>query len=143
DVYERPADEFVARFIGSPGMNILIGVADAGRGKRGGGGAVVRCGSLTLPVALAYEGEIHLGLRPEHVTVCGLGQGEGDARGGKAASKCTAARRRSCTPPRARSARGQWPPCAGGRPAACCGGTERRWPRSGTRTAGRWWGRWR
>ena len=79
DVYERPADEFVARFIGSPGMNILIGVADAGRGKRGGGGAVVRCGSLTLPVALAYEGEIHLGLRPEHVTVCGLGQGEGDA----------------------------------------------------------------
>jgi len=79
DVYERPADEFVARFIGSPGMNILIGVADSGRGKRGGGGAVVRCGSLTLPLALAYEGEIHLGVRPEHVTVCGLGQGEGDA----------------------------------------------------------------
>src|SRR6266480_3973865 len=79
EVYQRPADVFVARFIGSPGMNILIGVADAGRGKRGGGGAVVRCGSLTLPVALAYEGEIHLGLRPEHVTVCGLGQGEGDA----------------------------------------------------------------
>ena len=78
DVYERPADEFVARFIGSPGMNILIGVADSGRGKRGGG-AVVRCGSLTLPLALAYEGEIHLGVRPEHVTVCGLGQGEGDA----------------------------------------------------------------
>ncbi len=78
EVYERPADEFVARFIGSPGMNILIGVADSGRGKRGGG-AVVRCGSLTLPLALAYEGEIHLGVRPEHVTVCGLGQGEGDA----------------------------------------------------------------
>ena len=78
EVYEQPADEFVARFIGSPGMNILIGVADSGRGKRGGG-AVVRCGSLTLPLALAYEGEIHLGVRPEHVTVCGLGQGEGDA----------------------------------------------------------------
>ena len=78
DVYERPADEFVARFIGRPGMNILVGVADSGRGKRNGG-AVVRCGSLTLPIALAYEGQIHLGVRPEHVTVCALDQGEGNA----------------------------------------------------------------
>ena len=78
DVYERPADEFVARFIGSPGMNILLGVADSGRGKRTGG-AVLRCGSLTVPIALAYEGELHLGVRPEHVTVCGLGEGIGDA----------------------------------------------------------------
>src|SRR5213083_1908837 len=51
EVYERPADEFVARFIGSPGMNILIGVADAGRGKRGGGGAGVRGGGLRVPLA--------------------------------------------------------------------------------------------
>jgi len=78
DVYERPADEFVARFIGRPGMNILVGVADSGRGKRDGG-AVVRCGSLTVPIALAYEGQIHLGVRPEHVTVCALDQGEGNA----------------------------------------------------------------
>jgi len=59
-------------------MNILLGVADSGRGKRTGG-AVLRCGSLTVPIALAYEGELHLGVRPEHVTVCGLGEGVGDA----------------------------------------------------------------
>src|SRR5205814_68435 len=78
DLLDRPADEFVARFIGRPGMNSLVGVADSGRGKRNGG-AVVRCGSLTLPIALAYEGQIHLGVRPEHVTVCALDQGEGNA----------------------------------------------------------------
>ncbi|OLC70984.1 MAG: hypothetical protein AUH78_19485 [Gemmatimonadetes bacterium 13_1_40CM_4_69_8] len=76
DVYQRPADVFVARFIGSPGMNVLTG---RGRGMREGGG-VVDCGSLSVPVALEhYEGEIHLGVRPEHVSLCGEDQGVGNA----------------------------------------------------------------
>ena len=75
-VYQRPADVFVARFIGSPGMNVLPG---RGRGM-GEGGGVVDCGSLSVPVALEhYEGEIHLGVRPEHVTLCGADQGMGNA----------------------------------------------------------------
>src|SRR5437879_11714434 len=76
DVYQRPADVFVARFIGSPGMNVLPG---HGRGM-GEGGGVVDCGTLSVPVALEhYEGEIHLGVRPEHVTLCGADQGMGNA----------------------------------------------------------------
>ena len=75
-VYQRPADVFVARFIGSPGMNVLSG---RGRGM-GEGGGVVDCGTLSVPVALEhYEGEIHLGVRPEHVTLCGADQGMGNA----------------------------------------------------------------
>jgi ABC-type sugar transport system ATPase subunit len=76
EVYQRPADVFVARFIGSPGMNVVPG---RGRGMREGGG-VVECGSLSVPVALEhYEGEIHLGVRPEHVALCGEDQGVGNA----------------------------------------------------------------
>jgi len=76
EVYQRPADVFVARFIGSPGMNVLAG---RGRGMREGGG-VVDCGSLSVPVALEhYEGEIHFGVRPEYVSLCGEDQGMGNA----------------------------------------------------------------
>src|SRR5947199_334216 len=76
EVYQRPADVFVARFIGSPGMNVLAG---RGTGMREGGG-VVDCGSLSVPVALEhYEGEIHLGVRPEHVSLCAEDQGLGNA----------------------------------------------------------------
>jgi multiple sugar transport system ATP-binding protein len=80
-VYERPADEFVARFLGRPGMNILAGTAEGGggRGKRETK-SVVRCGPLTIPVGLAYAGQIRLGVRPEHVAVCGADQGVGNAR---------------------------------------------------------------
>src|SRR5438046_10591686 len=78
EVYQRPADVFVARFMGSPGMNVLAG---RGRGM-GEGGGVVDCGSLTVPVALEhYEGEIHLGVRPEHGSLWGGDQGVGNGDG--------------------------------------------------------------
>jgi len=76
DVYERPADIFVARLVGSPGMNVLEG---RGRG-RGDEGRVVEAGSLVVPVALAeYEGQLFLGVRPEHVGLCAVDQGVGNA----------------------------------------------------------------
>src|SRR5438552_2308438 len=63
-VYQRPADVFVARLIGSPGMNVLPG---HGRGM-GEGGGVVDCGTLSVPVAPERsEGEINAGGRPERV----------------------------------------------------------------------------
>src|SRR5207245_9953519 len=65
EVYGRPADVFVARFVGSPGMNILAG---RGRGTRepGGKGGLVDVGVWSMPVALArYEGDIPPGRRPE------------------------------------------------------------------------------
>src|SRR6266566_2005674 len=73
-----PADVFVARFIGNPGMNVLKG-RGRGTGRRGGGG-VVDCGAWSIAVPLEhYEGEIHLGVRPEHVRVCAPDQGTATA----------------------------------------------------------------
>ncbi|MDZ7908599.1 MAG: sn-glycerol-3-phosphate ABC transporter ATP-binding protein UgpC [Gemmobacter sp.] len=51
DLYHRPANLFVAQFIGSPAMNILAGDIVHGR-----------------PV-IAPAGPLHLGLRPEHLVL--------------------------------------------------------------------------
>jgi len=75
EVYERPADVFVARFMGSPGMNVL-----QGRGRGTEAGRVIEVGSLVVPVELStYEGELQLGIRPEHVGLCAAGKGVGNA----------------------------------------------------------------
>ena len=59
EVYQRPATTFVAGFIGSPPMNLLRGRAD---------GASFTAGAQTLPLpqAAPRDGELMLGLRPEH-----------------------------------------------------------------------------
>lgn len=76
ELYGRPADVFVARFMGSPGMNILKGT---GRGTRGGEG-LVDVGVWSVRVSLEhYEGEIYLGVRPEHVGLVAPDHGLGAA----------------------------------------------------------------
>ena len=64
DLYDRPANTFVASFIGSPAMNMLPGVAEAG-GVRVTGGAL-----LPVPpgLKLAAGREVIYGIRPEHLT---------------------------------------------------------------------------
>lgn len=75
EVYERPADVFVARLVGSPGMNVL-----AGRVRLERSGKTIEAGSLAVPIELAtYEGELQLGIRPEHVGLCAPNQGVGHA----------------------------------------------------------------
>ncbi len=66
ELYERPANLFVAQFIGSPKMNILPCRTEPGKysleGGRGG----------------AYEGDHdaeHLGIRPEHLEIAAPGEG--------------------------------------------------------------------
>jgi sn-glycerol 3-phosphate transport system ATP-binding protein len=59
EVYQRPATTFVAGFIGSPPMNLLHGQA-AGDVFTSGGQA------LKLPMRSPRDGEMILGLRPEH-----------------------------------------------------------------------------
>ena len=71
DLYDRPANLFVAGFIGSPGMNLIRGkisaigplafIADGG-------------GELPLPAGAALErgAEVIYGIRPEHLAI---GQG--------------------------------------------------------------------
>src|SRR5919112_8122 len=62
DLYDRPANLFVAGFIGSPAMNFLKGHLQGGRFLTGNG--------ITLPVAhapAASDGQpIIYGIRPEH-----------------------------------------------------------------------------
>ncbi|NTE65376.1 TOBE domain-containing protein, partial [Agrobacterium tumefaciens] len=69
DLYDRPANLFVAGFIGSPGMNFL-----EGRLGRENGGSFVVLGDgtrleLGRDVKLADGEPVTLGIRPEHVTV--------------------------------------------------------------------------
>ena len=69
EVYDRPANLFVAEFIGSPPMNIL----DARRD----GDALVVAGEWRLaapPLRTATSGELAVGLRPEGIAIAADGQ---------------------------------------------------------------------
>ena len=61
DLYETPANVFVARFIGTPPMNLL-------KLQPGPAGAVI-AGTSGPAVAPAARGSATLGVRPEHVVV--------------------------------------------------------------------------
>src|SRR5690348_10035963 len=64
ELYDDPANLFVAQFIGSPAMNILSGRAD--------GGALLLAGGARLPLArpdVAPGRELLVGVRPEHLAV--------------------------------------------------------------------------
>jgi multiple sugar transport system ATP-binding protein len=65
ELYDRPANLFVAGFIGSPGMNFLQGKAEAD-GIRLADGTLI--GTSQVPVAQPGE-EMTLGIRPEHVVL--------------------------------------------------------------------------
>jgi multiple sugar transport system ATP-binding protein len=58
DVYDRPANLFVAGFIGSPAMNLLRGSVLGGR---------ITAGDLTFELAGIPDGDVVLGLRPEQL----------------------------------------------------------------------------
>jgi len=69
EIFERPANRFVASFVGSPSMNFI-----AGR-LRLDGGPTFTSGDFALPLAnypfaaAPREGEVELGIRPEHIEV--------------------------------------------------------------------------
>ena len=56
DVYDRPANLFVAGFIGSPPMNLLRGVVKNGR---------IEAGDLAIERPSLPDGEVVVGVRPE------------------------------------------------------------------------------
>jgi multiple sugar transport system ATP-binding protein len=66
DLYDRPANLFVAQFIGSPSMNIVRGAFAAD-----GTAAVTTEGGLRIPVPAVPPGRagqaVSLGIRPEHI----------------------------------------------------------------------------
>jgi len=73
DLYDRPANLFVACFIGSPSMNVIEGevAVDAGVPVLLTGSGV----SLPLPgsVALSPGRRVHYGIRPEHLAIADSG----------------------------------------------------------------------
>lgn len=76
EVYHDPANLFVARFIGSPGMNLVPGE------YRDGKVHIPDCGPYTVPAdwqpalskSLDADGAVIVGFRPEAVTVNGTGE---------------------------------------------------------------------
>ncbi|KRA95820.1 sugar ABC transporter ATP-binding protein [Devosia sp. Root685] len=67
DLYDRPANKFVAGFIGSPSMNFFEG----GVMDRGGALSFVTSGGLTIPLTPEHCERANqaktLGIRPEHI----------------------------------------------------------------------------
>jgi multiple sugar transport system ATP-binding protein len=69
DLYDTPANLFVAQFIGSPSMNVLHGTAGPGGFK---------CGeNSTLPLAVTHQPRAAIpaiyGVRPEHLSLSSAG----------------------------------------------------------------------
>ena len=64
DLYDKPANQFVAQFIGTPQMNMV---------------AAKDLQPLVQQSALAVEPDGFIGLRPENVSLCAAGQGMLDA----------------------------------------------------------------
>lgn len=74
DVYERPANSFVASFVGSPAMNLIPCQATAGPGELLLEHPAFR---LTAGPGEGIPGEVLLGIRPEHVELVSAGADEG------------------------------------------------------------------
>ena len=81
EIYNRPANLFVADFMGSPAMNMLKGKvtrsgAAPGIALFGGGATVAMPSSIAEPDLLSDGQDVILGLRPEGITGEGLADRE-------------------------------------------------------------------
>ena len=66
ELYDNPANQFVASFIGSPSMNMIKGVM--------GAGGMLDIGGTQLAVSGASEGQnVVVGIRPEHLELADQG----------------------------------------------------------------------
>ncbi|MBJ3786932.1 ABC transporter ATP-binding protein [Devosia sediminis] len=63
ELYDQPANQFVAGFIGSPSMNFISGTLDGGRFTADGGTVI----ALASGPASAASGPVTIGIRPEHL----------------------------------------------------------------------------
>jgi multiple sugar transport system ATP-binding protein len=67
ELYDRPANRFVAGFIGSPAMNFLAA-------KAGGGGVSLASGFMVATNQQLEQGrDVVLGVRPEHLEIANDG----------------------------------------------------------------------
>ncbi len=70
ELYDRPANTFVAGFIGSPSMNLLPGVV-----ATGGGAVDVEGATIAVPARSGMEPgrKVIVGIRPEHLEIAPSG----------------------------------------------------------------------
>jgi multiple sugar transport system ATP-binding protein len=78
DVYRRPANVFVATFLGAPPMNLIDGALET----VAGGGWRFRGENVDVQVSpelleMAAGGDVKLGLRPEHIRIAAPGSDGG------------------------------------------------------------------
>lgn len=82
ELYRRPANRFVAEFIGTPPMNLMPGRLQreaGGVGFKGSMGTMLLPPSV-LPTTLPRESDgVLLGLRPQHVSIAGTQPGPPEA----------------------------------------------------------------
>ena len=67
DLFDAPANLFVARFIGHPAINLIEGRVEDG---------IFRAGALALPAPGLRPGAAVLGMRPQHVRLVAPGEGD-------------------------------------------------------------------
>ncbi|MFN2637280.1 MAG: ABC transporter ATP-binding protein [Gemmatimonadaceae bacterium] len=81
ELYKKPANRFVAGFIGSPAMNFIEGVIRRPEGAAFGASCTFKGIDITLDVPCNTEpkGRVFLGVRPQHVEV--IGDPDGKPRG--------------------------------------------------------------
>jgi oligogalacturonide transport system ATP-binding protein len=77
-LYERPANAFVAGFIGSPEMNLVKAELQALNGSAavGLGGQVLPLSGARSAALAGRQGAITFGLRPEHIGALPRAQGD-------------------------------------------------------------------
>jgi multiple sugar transport system ATP-binding protein len=68
NIYNRPANRFVAEFVGSPSMNFIEGFVDAAARAFASGEILIPLSDTQLSFLIEYE-RVTLGVRPEHVQV--------------------------------------------------------------------------
>ncbi|NMN73222.1 ABC transporter ATP-binding protein [Rhizobium sp. 57MFTsu3.2] len=77
DLYDKPANKFVAGFIGSPAMNFIPAVAG-----EDGSSLTIDLGSVKHKIAIDHQiqpgRKVTAGIRPEHIGVTAPGQGTFD-----------------------------------------------------------------
>jgi|TARA_B100000959_G_scaffold263207_1_gene302384 ABC-type sugar transport system ATPase subunit len=80
DVFERPANQFVASFIGAPPMNMIEGRLSLDRSPHllTGGVSIALPEKMTLPLADYNGGEIVFGIRPQHIGLTPASAKKGD-----------------------------------------------------------------
>lgn len=74
EIYDRPANTFVARFVGSPPMNLISAKANGNELSLSGGEAA----SHSAPIP--RQGDLTFGIRPEKLTLLPEGEGKIAAR---------------------------------------------------------------